>query len=95
MRHRITTVVLDSASAITLGLGIALLLLPIVLHLWLGVDNDAYVVIAEGARKDPVILLQAGLEWMFRVDFLLWPVFLIATGLGLRWLVWRWAPLVP
>jgi hypothetical protein len=92
MQKRIASVVIDTAAAIALGLGIAILLLPPVLHLWLGADNDAYIVIAEAASRDPVILLQAGLEWMFRVDFLLWPALLIATGLGLRWLVLRWSP---
>ncbi len=90
MQKRIASVVIDSAAAIALGLGIAILL-PLVLHLWLGIDNDAYIVIAEAASRDPVILLQAGLEWMFRVDFLLWPALLIFAGLGLRWPVRHWS----
>ncbi len=89
MEKKITAVVIDVISAITLALGVAILLLPIVLHLWLGADNDAYFIIAEYGR-DPVILLQVGLEWMYRVSFLLWPAFLITTGLMLRWLLWRW-----
>lgn len=92
MQQKATAYVTDATSAIILGLGIALLLLPVVLHLWLGVDNDAYLVVAEGARADPLILGEIGLEWMFRMDFLLWPAFLLVTGLGLRWLVWRWQP---
>lgn len=91
MQKRIASVVTDTAAAIALGLGIALLLLPVVLHLWLGTDNDAYIAIAEAASRDPVILLQAGLEWMFRVDFVLWPALLIFAGLGLRWLVRHWS----
>ena len=89
MEKKITAVVIDVTSAVTLALGVAILLLPIVLHLWLGADNDAYFIIAEYGR-DPVILLQVGLEWMYRVSFLLWPAFLITTGLVLRWLLWRW-----
>ena len=91
MQKRIASVVVDTAAAMAVGVGIAILLLPLVLHLWLGIDNDAYIVIAEGASRDPVILLQAGLEWMFRVDFLLWPALLIFAGLGLRWLVRSWS----
>lgn len=91
MQKRIASVVVDTAAAMAVGVGIAILLLPLVLHLWLGIDNDAYIVIAEAASRDPVILLQAGLEWMFRVDFVLWPALLIFAGLGLRWLVRSWS----
>jgi hypothetical protein len=94
MRHRITTVVLDSASAITLGAGIAILLVPIVLHLSLGADDDSYLMIVEYGR-DPIILLDVGLEWMYRPGFLLWPGSLIAIGLALKWLAWHWSPWVP
>lgn len=79
--------VLESASAVILTLGVVLLLLPIILHLTLGVDNDAYIEIAEWAGGKPNILGHLGLEWMFRTDFLLWPALLIIGGLGLRCLL--------
>lgn len=79
--------ILDIASAVILTFGIIFLLLPIVLHLTLGADNDAYIEIVEWAGGKPNILSHLGLEWMFRMDFLLWPTLFIITGLGLRWLL--------
>ncbi len=90
MQQRIIAIVLDIASAIALGLGIAILLLPLVLHLWVGADDDSYIMIVEWGR-DMVVLLEVGLEWMFRPRFLLWPALLIFVGLGLRWLVRHWS----
>jgi len=89
MQKKIGSLILDIVSAVILGLGIAILLLPLVLHLWLGADNDAYIEIAEATAREPHILAQFGLEWIFRVDFLLWPAFLIITGLLSRRLLWQ------
>lgn len=94
MRKRIGSLFLDIASAVILGLGIAVLLLPLVLYLGLGADNDAYIEIAEWAGGKPNILFHLGLQRVFRVGFLLWPAFLIITGLALRWLLWRWLRVV-
>jgi len=78
----------DTFSAVMLALGVILLFLPIILHLSLGADNDAYIEIGEWGGSQPNILGYLGLEWMFRIDFLLWPALLIIVGLGLRWLLW-------
>ncbi|MGC8787853.1 MAG: hypothetical protein ACP5Q1_10550 [Anaerolineae bacterium] len=91
MRKVIRTIgllALDISSAIVLALGGILLLLPIVLHLTLGVDNDAYIEIGEWRGAQPNILGYFGLEWMFRIDFLLWPALFIMVGLALRGLLW-------
>lgn len=42
---RLVSVVLDGRIRLVLLAGIALLLAPVVLHLWLGADNDSYLVI--------------------------------------------------
>jgi uncharacterized membrane protein YciS (DUF1049 family) len=80
---------LDVSSAIVLTLGIIFLLLPIILHLTLGADNDSYIEIGEWGGPGRNILGYLGLEWMFRIDFLLWPALLIIIGLGIRWLLRR------
>ena len=94
MGKKIGALVLDVASAVILALGVVILVSPLIFHLWLGADNDSYIVIAEAGRANPVVLTQFGLEPMFRADFMLWPALLITTGLALRWLLWRWLPVV-
>lgn len=79
---------LDISSAIVLTLGSILLSLPIVLHLTLGADNDAYIEIGEWIGSKPNILSYFSMEWMFRIDFLLWLALLVIVGLGLRGLLW-------
>jgi len=79
---------LDVLSSIVLAVGIVLLL-PVALHLWLGADNDSYVVIAEYAGRDPVTLAQVGLEWMFRGDYLILAALVIGAGSTVKALVWR------
>jgi hypothetical protein len=80
---------LDVLSNIALAVGIALLVLPVALHLWLGADNDSYLVIAEGARRDPVTLVQVGLEWMFRTEGLAVAAVVTIAGVVIKGLVWR------
>ncbi|MEM4724912.1 MAG: hypothetical protein QXP01_07865, partial [Candidatus Hadarchaeum sp.] len=47
---------LDMSSAVVLALGLILLSLPIVLHLTLGADNDAYIEIGEWGGAQPSVL---------------------------------------
>ncbi len=89
MRRRIFASAIGTASGFALGLGAVLLLLPIALHLWIGADDDSYIMIVEYAR-DMVVLLEVGLERMYKPHFVLWPGLLIAIGLGLRRPAWRW-----
>jgi len=77
---RLVSVVLDAMSSLVLLAGIALLVAPVVLHLWLGADNDSYLLVAEGARREPLVLAQFGLEGMFRSDVLARAVLLVAVG---------------
>jgi hypothetical protein len=42
---RLVSVVLDEKTRLGLLAGIALLLAAVVLHLWLGADNDSYLVV--------------------------------------------------
>jgi hypothetical protein len=76
-------------SSLILALGMLALLLPVGLHLALGADNDAYVVIAEGARDQASVLGDWGLAWMYRPRFLVWPALLILLGLLPRVILWR------
>jgi hypothetical protein len=87
--HRFALAVLGGASGIGLALGIALLLLPVVLHLWLGADNDSYIVVAEGGRKDPIILTPIGLEWMFRWEYVALVGLVTAASAALKALLGR------
>ncbi|NLG42169.1 MAG: hypothetical protein GX547_02910, partial [Phycisphaerae bacterium] len=71
MKKKINLLLLDIASAMLLGLGVALLLLPFTLYLGLGADNDAYIEIAEWAGGNINILAHLDMVRMFRVDYLL------------------------
>jgi len=91
VRKKINLLLLDIASAMLLGLGVALLLLPSALYLGLGADNDAYIEIAEWAGGNINILAHLDMVRMFRVDYLLLPAVPIIAGLLLRWLLWHWS----
>jgi len=94
MRKRIGLLILDVASAVLLGLGVAILLLPFVLYLTLGADNDAYIEIAEWAGGKRNVLAHLELVWMFGLEYLVLSAVPIIIGLVLRWLLWRsFAPL--
>jgi uncharacterized membrane protein len=88
---KINLLLLDIASAVLLGLGVVVLLLPLALYLGLGADNDAYIEIAEWAGGKINILAHLDMVWMFRVDYLLLPAIPIIAGLLLRWSLWHWS----
>ena len=62
MLKKVSSFILDTTSAVILALGIIFLLLPLILHLTLGADNDAYIEIAEWAGREPNILIHLSLE---------------------------------
>jgi hypothetical protein len=86
---RLVSGVLDVMTGLMLSAGFALLFAPVVLYLWLGADNDSYVLIAEGARREPVVLARFGLEWMFRVDFLARAALMITASGVVKALLWK------
>jgi hypothetical protein len=86
---RLVSVVLDAMSSLVLLAGSAMLLAPVVLHLWLGADNDSYLLVAEGARREPLGLAQFGLERMFRIDLLARAALLVAVGAVVKVLLWK------
>ena len=90
MRKTIGLLVLEATSTAALVLGVAALLLPVILYVWLAADNDAYVTLAEATSMQPVILLEFGLEPIYRLSFLLWPAAFLMIGIVLRWLMLRW-----
>jgi len=81
-------VTVDVLSSIVLVAGAVLLLLPVILHSGVGADNDAYLVIAEGGRQDPVVLVQMGLEWMFRRDYAAVAAVVTGAAFVVKALVW-------
>jgi len=85
MRQRIIIIILDFFSSITLGLGIWLATLPLILNLWYGFNNDTYLVHYEGTN--PAYRGQAiALGWIFGIEFALEASIIIIIGIGLRWL---------
>ncbi len=81
VRKKISLLFLDISSAVLLGLGVAILLLPFVLYLGLGADNDAYIEIAEWGGGKVNIFAHLDMVWMFQIDYLLLPAVPIITGL--------------
>ncbi len=89
MKNKIGLFVLDLTLAILLGFGIIGFLLPLVLHLWLGADNDAYIEIAEWGGGKVYTLAHWNMVWMFQVEYFLLFAGFIFVGVLLKWQLWR------
>ena len=89
MASRLAAIMLDLTSALALGAGTAALVLPVILHLGFGADNDAVIRIEEYAGGRFVVLGVLALNDTFWVASLLLPMLLFALGSLLRLSLWR------
>lgn len=84
MQKKISFFVLDTLSAVLLGLGIAILLLPFALYLGLHADNDSYIEIVKWGGGKTWALAQLHMVQMLRWEWFILPIVLIIVGYALR-----------